>query len=143
MSFIGVNCNNTGYIPDYATTGSAGVDLRSTEEVIISPKEHVLINTGLRLEIPHGHEGQIRSRSGLALEHSVFVLNSPATIDSDYRGEIKVILMNLGNKPFVVHEYMRIAQMVFCPIVSVVFNVVDDFTETERGTGGFGSSGNM
>ena len=128
-------------IPKYETSGSSGMDLGSNIDANISPGKIAIIPTGLALSIPKGFEAQIRPRSGLAAKKKISVLNTPGTIDSDYRGEIKVILINLGEEIFKVEKGLRIAQMVFCPIVQAQFREVDDLNETERGKGGFGSTG--
>ena len=109
--------------------------------LIIEPGKTVIIPTGLALSIPKGYEAQIRPRSGLAAKNKISVLNTPGTIDADYRGEIKVILINLGSEPFKIEKGLRIAQMVICPIVKAQLEEVDDLNETERGDGGFGSTG--
>lgn len=129
--------------PSYATDQSAGMDLvAALEEAIeIAPGERALVPTGLSLALPPGFEAQIRPRSGLALKHGVTVLNSPGTVDADYRGEVKVILANLGTEPFTVERGMRIAQMVIARYEQVKWSIVDDLEETERGAGGFGSTG--
>jgi len=129
-------------IPYYATPGSSGLDLKAhlDRPVIIVSKESALISTGLRLEIPHGHEGQIRSRSGLAVRHGVFVLNSPGTIDADYRGEVNVILYNAGRSAYTVENGDRIAQLVFSQVQHVELEV-STLSDTSRGSGGFGSTG--
>ena len=111
------------------------------EDIIIEPGQKALIPTGFALSIPKGYEIQIRPRSGLAAKHNLSVLNTPGTIDSDYRGEIKVILMNFGKERFVVQNGARIAQMVMCPIIQAKLEVVKDLIETDRGDGGFGSTG--
>jgi dUTP pyrophosphatase len=128
-------------IPTQGTTGSAGYDLKSIENVIIDPNERVLVKTGLILEIPNGYEGQIRSRSGLAINHGIVVLNAPGTIDSDYRGEIKVILYNMGDKSFTIEPGLRIAQLVIAPYTSCDFEETKNLNSTNRGEGGFGSTG--
>jgi dUTP pyrophosphatase len=126
-----------------ATSGSSGYDLASAEgaELSIPPGAVALVRTGLALELPPGVEGQVRSRSGLAARNGVFVLNSPGTIDSDYRGEVKIVLANLGAAPFVVVPGDRIAQLVFMQVPSVCLVTVDELVPTGRGSGGFGSSG--
>ena len=129
---------NTIAIPQYATPGSSGVDLCSTMYCIIKPGEQALIPTGIKLAIPEGYEAQIRPRSGLALNKKITITNSPGTIDSDYRGEIRVLLKNEGDEPFTLIFGDRIAQMVFVPVVRAVFETLD---ETKRGSGGFGSTG--
>jgi dUTP pyrophosphatase len=126
-----------------ATSGSSGYDLASAEDgkLTILPGAVALVRTGLALELPLGLEGQVRSRSGLAARSSVFVLNSPGTIDSDYRGEVKVVLANFGAVPFSVSPGDRIAQLVFIQVPSVRLVAVEELAPTERGAGGFGSSG--
>lgn len=130
-------------LPKYATDGSAGFDLkaRTDEDIIVKPNEIKLIKTGLAFELPEGYEGQIRSRSGLALKNGIFVLNSPGTIDSDYRGEIGIILANFGNKDFIISDEMRIAQMIISKYEKVSLIEISDLNSTNRGTGGFGSTG--
>ena len=128
-------------LPKYETSGSSGMDLGSNIDANISPGKIAIIPTGLALSIPKGFEAQIRPRSGLAAKKKISVLNTPGTIDSDYRGEIKVILINLVEEIFKVEKGLRIAQMVFCPIVQAQFREVDDLNETERGKGRFGSTG--
>jgi dUTP pyrophosphatase len=128
-------------LPEYATPGASGVDLRSVESITIQPGSWGFVGTGLHLEIPQGYEAQVRSRSGLALKKGVMVLNTPGTIDSDYRGEVRVILMNLGHEPFNVEPGDRIAQMVFCPVAKVEWEETDRLSSTEREAGGFGSTG--
>lgn len=129
------------HLPVYANPGDAGLDLYSVEEKTIMPGEAALISTGIMLELPQGTEAQIRPRSGLALKHAITVLNSPGTIDEGYRGELKVILINHGKKPFTVEKHMRIAQMVIAPVTRVNIEQVDELAPSERGEGGFGSSG--
>jgi dUTP pyrophosphatase len=130
-------------LPKYATELSAGVDLEAAVEapVTLKPGERQLIPTGLSIALPEGYEAQIRPRSGLAFKNGVTVLNSPGTIDADYRGEVKVILANLGQEAFTVERGMRIAQMVIAQYSRVSFNVVEQLDETARGAGGFGSTG--
>jgi len=129
-------------LPQYATTFSAGVDLEAAVEspVILQPGERQLIPTGLSLALPQDYEAQIRPRSGLAFKNGVTVLNSPGTVDADYRGEIKVILANLGKEPFTVERGMRVAQMVIAPFKQVAWVQVEQLDETARGAGGFGST---
>ena len=129
------------HLPNYATSGSAGMDLASTVEVSIAPGERKLIPLGFSLELPEGYEAQIRPRSGLALKNGVTVLNSPGTIDSDYRGEVQVLLINHGEETFWVTKGMRIAQMVVAPVSRAQLVLVNGLGETERGEGGFGSTG--
>ena len=130
-------------LPKYETSGSSGMDLAAyiDSNINIDPGQTAIIPTGLALSIPKGFEVQIRPRSGLAAKQKISVLNTPGTIDADYRGEIKVILINLGQEPFKVEKGLRIAQMVVCPIVQAQLKEVDDLNETERGKGGFGSTG--
>ena len=130
-------------IPSYATSGSAGLDLSAAiqEEVIIAPGEHKIIPTGIAIALPSGFEAQIRPRSGLAAKNGITVLNSPGTIDSDYRGEIKVILINLSKTDFHVTRGMRIAQMIIARYETAKLDLVDNLETTERGSGGFGSTG--
>jgi len=130
-------------LPKYETKGSSGMDLAADINTIISiePGKTAVIPTGLALSIPKGFEVQIRPRSGLAAKHKISVLNTPGTIDADYRGEIKVILINLGKDSFKVEKGLRIAQMVVCPVVQAQLKEVNDLNETERGKGGFGSTG--
>ena len=129
--------------PKYKTDGSSGVDLSAflDKEVVIKPNSSELIPTGLQVAIPEELEIQIRPRSGLAAKESIGVLNSPGTIDSDYRGELKIILFNHGNKDFIVNNGDRIAQMVLVPILKMEFEEVDSLPDTIRGQGGFGSTG--
>ena len=130
--------------PIYATPGSSGVDLRAYIEtdIVIEPMARKLIPTGIKLEIPKGYEAQIRPRSGLSIKHGITVVNAPGTIDSDYRGEIMVALINLGSDFFKVENEMRIAQMVFSKVNIVDFDIIDNVdSNTKRGSGGFGSTG--
>ena len=128
-------------IPAYQTKEAAGFDLHSIEETVINPGERKLIGTGLAFEIEFGYEVQIRPRSGLAYKHGITVLNSPGTIDSDYRGEIKVLLINHGNEPFEIKKGERIAQAVIAPVVQAKIVEVEELSDTQRGAGGFGSTG--
>ncbi len=130
-------------LPEYATEYSAGLDLRASidTDITLLPLERSLIPTGLYIELPKGYEAQIRPRSGLAFKHGLTVLNSPGTIDADYRGEIKVILVNLSNEPFVIKNGERICQMVIASHAQVDWEEVDVINETERGAGGFGHTG--
>ena len=132
-------------LPFYATTHAAGADLRAAvdENVIIPAGEHRLIKTGLAIALPDNYEAQVRPRSGLALKHGITVLNSPGTIDADYRGEVGVILINHGKEAFTVSRGERIAQMIIAPFVQADFREVSELSVTERGTGGFGSSGRV
>ena len=130
-------------LPKYETSGSSGMDLSANidAKINIEPGKTAIIPTGLALSIPKGFEIQIRPRSGLAAKQKISVLNTPGTIDSDYRGEIKVILINLSKESFKVEKGLRIAQMVVCPVVQAQLKEVNDLNETERGKGGFGSTG--
>ena len=130
-------------LPAYSTPGSAGMDLRASlsEPVVLAPMQRALIPTGLYIALPEGFECQIRPRSGLALKHGVTVLNTPGTIDSDYRGEVRVILVNLSDTPFVVNDGERICQMVVARHERVEWQVVEALDDTERGAGGFGHTG--
>jgi dUTP pyrophosphatase len=130
-------------LPQYATPQSAGLDLRANinEAVIIKPLERTLVPTGLFIELPDCYEAQIRPRSGLAIRHGISLVNTPGTIDSDYRGEIRVILINLSNVEFTLNPGERIAQMVICKFEKVEWENVDDLSLSERGDGGFGSTG--
>lgn len=130
-------------LPQYETTASAGVDVRANieESVVLQPLERALIKTGLFLEIPEGYEAQVRPRSGLALKKGITVLNSPGTIDADYRGEVGVILINLSNEAFTVEKGERIAQIVFAKFEQAAWELTENLSETERGAGGFGSTG--
>ena len=136
--------NKSAYsTPAYATEKSAGMDLKAniTEPITLGPLERALVPTGLFIALPDGTEAQVRPRSGLAAKFGISVLNSPGTIDADYRGEVKVILVNLSNDPFVINPGERIAQMVILPVSQAKFTVTDELDETERGSGGFGSTG--
>lgn len=132
-----------GRAPLYASAASAGADLYALidEPAIINPGKRQLIPTGVRIEIPPGYEGQVRPRSGLALSSGITVLNSPGTIDADYRGEVKIILMNLGTDPFTVRNGDRIAQLVIAPVTRAEFSTVATLDISTRGEGGFGSTG--
>ncbi len=130
-------------LPEYATLGSAGMDLRAAVEstLVLEPGARLLIPTGFAVALPEGFEGQVRPRSGLAVHHGVTVLNSPGTIDSDYRGEVKVLLVSLGTEPFAVQRGDRIAQLVISPIVRAEITEHDTLPATVRGAGGFGHTG--
>jgi dUTP pyrophosphatase len=130
-------------LPAYMTPGAAGMDLHAAvgDDVVIEPGAIVLVPTGLEVAIPHGFEGQVRPRSGLAVKHGISLPNTPATIDSDYRGEIRVPLINLGRETFRVSRGMRIAQLIVAPVARVTWDEVDALPPTERGGQGFGHSG--
>jgi dUTP pyrophosphatase len=135
--------NENAVIPFYSTKGSAGMDISACIEIneMIDPGEVKMISTGLSIALPIGYECQVRSRSGLAAKNGIFALNSPGTIDSDYRGEIKVILANFSKVPFEVENGMRIAQLVIAQYEHIAWEEVNELNETERGEGGFGSTG--
>ena len=135
--------SESGALPEYETPGSAGVDLRAhiKEPVTLKPGKRALIPTGLKMEIPEGYEGQIRARSGLAVRHGIALVNGVGTIDSDYRGEIKIALINLGEEDFVIENGDRIAQMVFSSYERAAFEISRELSETERSIGGFGHTG--
>ncbi|MFN4239360.1 MAG: dUTP diphosphatase [Erythrobacter cryptus] len=128
-------------LPAYATPGAAGMDVVSAEDVTLAPGARHAVATGLALAIPQGYEIQVRPRSGLALKHGITVPNTPGTIDSDYRGELKVILINHGPEPFVIARGDRIAQLVLAPVVQAAWHEVEALDATARGAGGFGSTG--
>jgi dUTP pyrophosphatase len=128
-------------LPAYATTGAAGMDVVAAEDVMIAPGARHAVATGLAVAIPEGYEIQVRPRSGLALKHGITVPNTPGTIDSDYRGELKVILINLGAEPFTIARGDRVAQLVLAPVVQAAWDEVEELDATERGAGGFGSTG--
>lgn len=129
------------HLPTYATDGSAGMDLRIIEDVRLDPGQRILARTGIRAAIPHGFEGQVRPRSGLALKKGISMVNTPGTIDSDYRGEIGIILINLGQDVVQLSAGERVAQLVICPVTRAAWQVTDSLDATERGGGGFGSTG--
>lgn len=130
-------------LPEYATPLSAGLDLRANieESIVLRPMERQLIGTGLYIALPPGYEAQVRPRSGLALKHGITVLNTPGTIDADYRGEVKVLLINLSAEPFTINEGERIAQMVIARHEHAELTLVEELDETERGAGGYGHTG--
>lgn len=136
-----------GGLPQYVSSGSSGLDLTAHikekgGEMIIGPREIALVPTGIAVSIPEGFEGQVRPRSGLALKYGVTLVNTPGTIDSDYRGEIKAILINHGDKPYVVRNGDRIAQLVIAKVSRIIWEETEELPDTERGEGGFGSTGN-
>ncbi|WP_019514931.1 dUTP diphosphatase [Sphingomonas sp. Mn802worker] len=128
-------------LPAYTTAGAAGMDVVAAEDVLLDPGHRAAVATGFALAIPNGYEVQVRPRSGLAFKHGITCLNTPGTIDSDYRGEVKVILANLGQEPFAVHRGERIAQLVPAAVQRAELALVDSLDETVRGAGGFGSTG--
>lgn len=140
--------DTTQPLPRYETDGAAGADVRANlppeiraDGLILQPMERRIVPTGFRMEFPHGFEVQIRPRSGLALKHGITLPNTPGTIDSDYRGPLGVLLVNLGAEPYLIHHGDRIAQMIVAPVVQAHFEVVDGLGDTARGQGGFGSTG--
>ena len=128
-------------LPAYATDGAAGLDVVAAEELLLEPGKRHAVATGFAIAIPEGFEVQVRPRSGLALKHGITCLNTPGTIDHDYRGEVKVILANLGSEPFAIRRGERIAQLVPAPVLKARFAEVESLDDTARGTGGFGSTG--
>ena len=128
-------------LPRYESDGAAGMDLRADEAFTLAPGERRLVPTGLAMEIPPGHEGQVRPRSGLAVRHGIALVNAPGTVDSDYRGEVKVLLVNLGQAPVAFARGDRIAQLVVAPVARARVELVEDLAGTGRGSGGFGSTG--
>jgi dUTP pyrophosphatase len=128
-------------LPTYATEGAAGMDVVAAETLTLEPGERRAVATGFAMAIPEGYEVQVRPRSGLALKHGITCLNTPGTVDSDYRGEVKVILVNLGQKPFAINRGDRIAQLVPAPVQRATFTLLDILPETVRNAGGFGSTG--
>ena len=135
--------SSANQLPEYATAFSAGMDVRAAlqEPVTLMPLQRMLVPTGLRLAIPEGYEVQMRPRSGLALKHGITLVNTPGTIDADYRGEVGVILINLSDTPFVINPGERICQMVAAPVTQICWEAVQSLDETQRGEGGFGSTG--
>ncbi len=130
-------------LPSYETQHAAGMDVRAavSEPLTLEPGKRALVPTGLRIALPEGYEAQIRPRSGLAIKHGVILPNSPGTIDADYRGEIRIIIANLGEEPFVINRGDRIAQMIIAPVTKVEWQIVQSLSETQRGAGGFGHTG--
>jgi dUTP pyrophosphatase len=130
-------------LPEYATSGSAGVDLRAavSEPLVLAPGARAMVPTGLRIALPAGYEAQVRPRSGLAARHGIGMVNSPGTIDSDYRGEIRVLLINWGDEPFTIRRGDRIAQLIVAPYTRVTWDECPELPESERGAGGFGHTG--
>ena len=143
MITVKVKRSDRARVPEYQSSGSSGADILACldERVRIEPGQVALIPTGLAIEIPEGYEAQIRPRSGLALRHGIALVNSPGTIDPDYRGEIGIIMINHGSEPFAIRNGERIAQMVFAPVARAVLTEVSDLELTDRGAGGFGHTG--
>ncbi|MFP5520010.1 MAG: dUTP diphosphatase [Bdellovibrionia bacterium] len=135
--------NFKGELPAYQSAGASGFDVRAqlTEPLRLEPGQRALVPTGLSFEIPLGFEIQARPRSGWAAKHGLTLMNTPGTIDADYRGEVKIIVANLGQEPFTIQDQDRCAQLVICPVYQAAFEVVDSLGDTERGAGGFGSTG--
>ncbi len=132
-------------LPFYASTGASGFDVKAQleQDIILKPGQRCLVPTGLAFAIPENYEIQVRPRSGLAVKHGISMVNTPGTIDADYRGEVKVILINHGDQDFIIKDQERIAQFVLCPVVQANFHVVESLDDTERGSGGFGSTGKV
>ena len=143
MKKISVIYSGKGQLPTYATAASAGMDLRAAtvESISLAPMERKIIPTGMSISLPEGHEAQVRPRSGLAVKYGITVLNSPGTIDADYRGEIGVILINLSNEVFTISPEDRIAQLVIAQYTQIVWEPTQTLEDSERGSGGFGSTG--
>lgn len=135
--------NHSGLaLPEYKTKGSAGMDLCCAEDTVtLKPLERALVSTGLFMEIPLGYEGQVRPRSGLSIKHGISLINCTGTIDSDYRGEVKIPVVNLSNNPYTIHKGDRIAQIIFAQVEQAELVEVESISETDRGHGGFGSTG--
>ena len=134
---------NAELIPKYQTQGSAGCDLYASDNYTIKPGRRGIVSTGLKIELPPGFEAQVRPRSGLAAKYGITVLNTPGTVDEDYRGEIKVILLNTGDEEFSISKGDRIAQLVFCRVFRGIFQPTENLSSTDRGSGGFGSTGKV
>ncbi len=132
-----------GELPQYQSAGASGFDVRAQIEqpIVLKPMERILVPTGLTFEIPQGYEIQARPRSGWAAKHGLTLMNTPGTIDADYRGEVKVILVNLGTEAVTIQDQDRCAQLVICPIIQAQFEIATELSNTERGVGGFGSTG--
>ena len=128
-------------LPEYAYEGDAGLDLRAAEDTVLNPFGRQVVSCGIAIAIPHGYAGFVLPRSGLAAKHGISIVNAPGLIDSNYRGEIKVILINLGTADFTINSGDRIAQMIVAPVTQASFTITDSLSETERGSGGFGSTG--
>ena len=140
---VGITVENNVEVPKYMTEGSAGIDVSANieKEIELKPLERYLVPTGIKLEIPEGFEIQVRPRSGLAFKHGITVLNTPGTIDSDYRGEVKVLLINLSNEIYKIQPNERIGQLILSKVYKLDFEVKDGLSETKRGDGGFGHTG--
>jgi dUTP pyrophosphatase len=138
---IQISLDESAHLPEYETEGSAGMDIRIIEDVVLQPGERLIAKTGLRVAIPLGYEGQIRPRSGLAFKKGISMVNTPGTIDSDYRGEIGIILINHGTDVVKLASGERAGQLVICPVMRAQWSVVQNLDDTTRGEGGFGSTG--
>lgn len=138
---IPISLDGGATVPTYQTEGSAGMDVCSNEDVRLEPMERKLVSTGIRVAIPPGYEGQVRPRSGLAVKKGLSMVNTPGTIDSDYRGEMKILLINFGSEAVELSKGERIAQLVICPVARATWREVENLDETDRGEGGFGSTG--
>lgn len=145
MEIVKVICKaeNKDFLPVYSSAEAAGADLKACiqEDIVLKPGQRYLVPTGLSIQLPAGYEAQIRPRSGLAIKHGISLVNTPGTIDSDYRGEVKIIMINLGSEDFVIKRGDRIAQMVIAPVTHGMFAMADSLDDTDRGAGGFGSTG--
>jgi dUTP pyrophosphatase len=141
MVEVPIQLSEPATLPAYQTAGSAGMDLCCTESFSICPMERKLVGTGIRIAVPTGYEAQVRPRSGLAIRHGISMVNTPGTIDSDYRGEVMLILINFGSETVQFSQGERIGQLVFCPVVQANLIVVEQLDGTQRGAGGFGSTG--
>jgi dUTP pyrophosphatase len=139
--WIRCEVDDSSLVPKYQTQGSAGCDLYANESLVIRPGRRAMVSTGLKIELPPGFEAQVRPRSGLAAKYGITVLNTPGTVDEDFRGEVKVILLNTGDEEFIVNKGDRIAQMIFARVFRGIFQVTESLTKTDRGSGGFGSTG--
>ncbi len=144
MTHVKITASRKEVLPAYATAGAAGADLKAdiASALTLNPGERRLISTGISIQLPAGYEAQVRPRSGLALKHGITVLNSPGTIDADYRGEIGVLLINLGTEAYTINPLERIAQMVVAPAAQATFTLTDRLDESLRGAGGYGHTGN-
>lgn len=143
MTDVLIKFSGSHPVPEYKSSGSSGADICAAESAFIAPGQFKVVPTGLYVQLPSGYEGQVRSRSGLAANHGLWVLNSPGTIDSDYRGEIKIILANTGMDTYRLTKGERIAQLIIAPVSRASFTKVESLDETVRGTGGFGSTGKL
>ena len=139
--WIRCEVDDNNLVPKYQTQGSAGCDVYANENITIRPGRRAIVSTGLKIELPPGFEAQVRPRSGLAAKYGITVLNSPGTVDEDYRGEVKVILLNTGDEDFIINKGDRIAQLVFCRVFRGIFQTTENLSTTTRGDGGFGSTG--